>query len=157
PPLEKGQLPRALLVVPIRQGGKISGVLEAYAASPRPFSPEEVALLEAFAGQAALVLEKAQLYHQKEEFLSMTAHELRAPLTAIKMSAALLEANLPASLPPALGQLAANIGRNSERLDNLIHDLLDLSRLEQGRLQLKRERVELGGLVAATLKGLDPL
>lgn len=155
--LQNGQLPQALLVVPIRQAEKITGVLEGYSDTPRHFSKEEIALLEAFTDQAALALEKAQLYRHKEEFLSMTAHDLRAPLTAIKMSAGLLEANLPASLPPALGQLAANISRNSQRLDNLIRDLLDLSRLEQGRVQLKLERLEIRELLATTLSALAPL
>ena len=155
--LDTGQLPGAMLVVPIRQNGIITGVLEAYADRPRQFSLEEIALLEAFADQAALALEKAQLYQQKEEFLSMTSHDLRAPLTAIKLSAGLLEANLPANLPPALRQLATNINRNSERLDNLIRDLLDLTRLEQGSLQLKPNQLELGKLVNTTLETLAPL
>lgn len=156
-PLENGVLPQAVLVVPIRQHERINGVIEVYSAQPREFSAEEISLLEAFAGQASLALEKAQLYKQKEEFLSMIAHDLRAPLTAIKMSIGLLEANLSRDLPVLLSRLVSNIGRNSERLSNLLGDLLDLLRLEQGRMHLTTEPVEIGELVALAINNLLPL
>jgi signal transduction histidine kinase len=157
PRLKSGIEPKALLVVPIRQAGQVSGVLSVYATYDREFSREEITLLEAFAGQAALALEKAQLYKHKEEFLSMTAHDLRAPLSAIKMSVGLLEAHLPTDLPPVLTRLVSNISRNSERLSNLLNDLLDLTRLEQGRIRLNLERLEVGEAVAATAHTLVPL
>ena len=157
-PMASGVGPRALLVVPILQHEQpVSGVIEVYAHDPRFFSQEEVALLEAFAGQAALALERVRLYQQKEEFLSMTAHDLRAPLTAIKMSAGLLEASLPAASPQPLLQLVANIHRNSERLNNMLEDLLDLTRLEQGQLPLNLDDLELGEVVRATVQTLIPL
>ena len=157
-PMANGVRPRALLVVPIHQHHQpLRGVIEVYAVEPREFSLEEVALLEAFAGPSALVLERVRLYQQKEEFLSMTAHDLRAPLTAIKMSAGLLEANLPGDLPQPLLQLVANINRNSERLNTMLEDLLDLTRLEQGQLPLNLTDLELGEVVTATVQTLTPL
>lgn len=157
PYLASGQLPRSLMVVPIYQNGKINGVLEAYSQVARQFTPDEVALLEAFAVKASLALEKANLYQQKEEFLSMTAHDLRAPLTAIKMSVGLLADNLPDDFPPLLLQLVENISRNSQRLDNLMEDLLDLNRLEHGGVQLKLDRHEAGEIVRAAINSLTPL
>jgi signal transduction histidine kinase len=156
-PLQGKVLPGALLVVPIRQADRVSGVIEVYSAQPRYFSLEEISLLEAFAGQASLALEKAQIFQQREEFLSMTAHDLRAPLTAIKLSAGLLETSLPAELPPPLKNLASNISRNSERLNNLLEDLLELNRLEQGRVKLRPEKLELTEAIAATMHTLIPL
>jgi signal transduction histidine kinase len=156
-PMANGAAPRSLLVVPIRQDGRISGVIEVYSEQLRAFSPEEVSLLEAFAAQAAMSLDKAQLYKQKEEFLSMTAHDLRAPLTAIKLSTGLLTANLTEELPAPLFRLIANIDRNSERLGNLVEDLLDLMRLEQGRMQLSLSSLEIGELVATSINTLMPL
>jgi signal transduction histidine kinase len=156
--LPDGTIPRALLVVPIKeQGQRLNGVLEVYSAEPRTFSMEEVMLLEAFAGQAALTLERARLYQQKEDFLSMTAHDLRAPLTAIKMSAGLLEANLPTNIAAPLVQLVANISRNSERLNTMLEDLLDLTRLEQGQLPLNLTDLELDDIVTATVQTVTPL
>jgi signal transduction histidine kinase len=157
PALTGGNLPSSLMVVPIRRNERVMGVIEVYSDTPRQFSFEEASLLEAFAGYASLALEKAQIYQAKEEFLSMTAHDLRAPLAAIKMSAGLLETNLPPGLPPALERLVNNIGRNSERLNNLLNDLLDLTRLEQGRVELNLERLELGETVAATAHPLTLL
>ncbi len=156
-PLETGLMPKALLVVPIRQNERLTGVIEVYSAEQRDFSFEEISLLEAFAGQAALALEKAQLYKQKEDFLSMTAHDLRAPLTAIKMSAGLLEVNQVADLPAPITRLIANISRNSERLGNLVEDLLDLLRLEQGRLRLTLQEVELGEFISNVIQPLMPI
>jgi signal transduction histidine kinase len=121
------------------------------------FNEDDELWLSIFARQAAVAVQNANLYRQKEEFLSMTAHDLRAPLSAIKLSAGLLETSLPPNVPPALKQLAANIGRNSERLNDLLNDLLEITRLEHGNIRLKTERLELGELVAATLHTLSPL
>lgn len=156
-PMPNGVLPRGLLAVPIRPHQQIIGVIEGYSAQPRHFSLEEVGLLEAFAAQAALTLEKAQLYKQKEEFLSMMAHDLRAPLTAIKLSSGLLQAHLPPDLPELLSRLVNNINHNSERLNNLVDDLLDLMRLEQGQMRLITETVEIGQLIVEALNNLLPL
>lgn len=156
--LANNQQPRALLVVPIwQQGQTLRGVIEVYAAEPRTFSSEEIALLEAFAGQAALILERTQLIQQKEEFLSMTAHDLRAPLTAIRMSAGILESSLPTDLPEPLLRLVSNINRNSERLSHLLEDLLDLTRLEQGRLRLNLTETSLVEQIAAITQTVTPL
>jgi len=156
-PFLDGVKPHAMLIAPIRQYGKISGVLEVYSATARGFSLEDKALLATFATKAGLALEKAQLYREKERFLSMTAHDLRAPLSAIKMSAGLLETSLPPDLSPALLRLVANIRRNSERLNNLLSDLLDATRLEQGSIQLRLEPLEVVEAVAATAHTLTPL
>ncbi len=157
-PMTNGKRPQALLVVPIRLNAQhIVGVIEVYSVEPREFSQEEIALLEAFADQAALSLERVRIYQQKEDFLSMTAHDLRAPLTAIKMSSGLLQSSLPDNLPQPLLQLVANISRNSERLNAMLEDLLDLTRLEQGRIHFKLSKVELGSIVRATAQTLLPM
>jgi signal transduction histidine kinase len=155
--LENGEQPRSMLMVPIRRGTLVKGVIAVYGSRPRRFSAEEETILQAFADQAALALEKARLYQQKEEFLSMTAHDLRAPLTAIKMSAGLLEVSLPSDLPAPLKQLVSNIGRNSERLNTMLEDLLDFSRLEQGRVVLNLERLELTEALSSAVSALAPL
>jgi signal transduction histidine kinase len=73
------------------------------------------------------------------------------------MSASLLQTNLPLNLPAPLTQLASNIGRNSERLNTMLEDLLDFSRLEQGRITLKLERLELADALAGAVHTLSPL
>jgi signal transduction histidine kinase len=157
PQLESGQLPQSALVVPIKQYGKINGVIEAYSDTPRTFTAAEIALLETFAANASLALEKAQLFEQKEEFLSMTAHDLRAPLTAIKMSTGLLSASLPENFPPLLIQLVENISRNSQRLSNMMEDLLDLNRLQHGNVQLNLAQLEASEVITSVVSGLNPL
>jgi signal transduction histidine kinase len=157
PDLVSGSRARALLSIPIHQYGEPGGVLEVYSTRPHRFNAEEITLLHTFAAKAGLALEKAQLYREKEQFLSMTAHDLRAPLTAIKMSAGLLETSLPDGLSPALTRLVVNIRRNGDRLSNMLNDLLDLTRLEHGNVQLKMEPLEIGEAIAATAHTLTPL
>jgi GAF domain-containing protein len=127
--LQNGDTPKSVLMVPIRVSGRVSGMVAVYSGRFQHFNQQEVTLLETFAIKAGLMLEKTLLYQHKEEFLSMTAHDLRAPLTAIKMSAELLEVSLPLDLPSPLHRLVSNIHRNSERLNNMLDDLLDLTRL----------------------------
>lgn len=155
--LLNGDTPKSVLMVPIRESGRVSGMIAVYSGRLQHFNQQEVTLLETFAIKAGLVLEKNLLYQHKEEFLSMTAHDLRAPLTAIKLSAGLLEVSLPPDLPPPLHRLVSNIHRNSERLNNMLDDLLDLTRLEHGGLRLNLERLEVGEAIATAVHSLKPL
>lgn len=157
PSLANGILPKSVVVVPIRKYGKINGVIEAYSKEARHFTPDETGLLETFATKASLALEKAYLYQHKEDFLSMTAHDLRTPLTAIKMSMGLLTTNLPPDFPPLLSQLFENVSRNAQRLDDLMVDLLDLTRLENGGVHLKLEQCEVGKMIRGVTTTLGPL
>jgi signal transduction histidine kinase len=148
----------SLLGVPVSVQGRIVGDLYLTdKIGADEFSEAEEWWLTLFARQAAVAVEKARLAQYKEEFLSMIAHDLRAPLTAIKMSAGLLEASLPHDLPPALIRLASNLKRNSERMSGMLEDLLELTRLEQGQVQLKWERLEMGEVAAAMVASLLPV
>jgi len=81
---------------------------------------------------------------RKDEFLAMLAHELRNPLSAIMTAHTLLE-QLP--LPASGARLAGTIGRQTRHLARLVDDLLDVSRITRGKIQLKKEPIDLGALV----------
>jgi signal transduction histidine kinase len=148
----------SLLGVPVSVQGRVVGDLYLTdKIEANEFTEGDEWWLTLFARQAAVAVEKAQVYKHKEEFLSMIAHDLRAPLTAIKMSAGLLEDNMPVDLAPPLSRLVSNIKRNSERLSSMLEDLLELTRLEQGRVQFRLESLELGEAVATLLPSLLPL
>jgi PAS domain S-box-containing protein len=92
---------------------------------------------------------------QKDEFLAMLAHELRNPLAPIQNASALLAA---AALKEPRAQFSIGvIKRQVTQLTRLVDDLLDVSRITQGRIELKREPLELGSIVAQALEVVDPL
>jgi signal transduction histidine kinase len=91
----------------------------------------------------------------KTEFVSMVSHELRTPLTSIQGYAELLlEDELIGEAHR--GSLTA-VKKNSDRMLGLINDLLDLSRMEAGRLDLHRASLDLAGLIAEVAGSLRPL
>ncbi|MGN6755626.1 MAG: GAF domain-containing protein, partial [Thermomicrobiales bacterium] len=109
-----------------------------------------------------------ELEQMKDEFLSTAAHELRTPLTTIRMSAGLAYEQLrmlaaepqpdPAhGLDPRLVNLVGLVLEGSERMHSLVNDLLDLTRLEQGRTQLIFEDLDLREVVNASLEVTRPL
>jgi signal transduction histidine kinase len=96
--------------------------------------------------QAARAAAEAEV-RLREDFLSTAAHELKTPLTTVKITAQLLSRRLEQPTPEVeklSGLLHGQIGR----LEELVSDLLDVSRIQQGRLQLQRERVDLAALAA---------
>src|SRR6266571_1293478 len=88
----------------------------------------------------------------KTEFVSMVSHELRTPMTSVKTSLALLLEGAGGTLEPAAHELLEVALRNADRLIRLVNDLLDLSRLEAGRMQFRFEPVAMAEAVAASIE-----
>lgn len=107
-------------------------------------------------------MENARLYRhareadaRKDEFLAMLAHELRNPLTPLRNALYLLDACGPHEAQ--VDDLHRMIGGQLEHLVRLVDDLLDVSRITQGRIELKWERVETGKLAEDVLNAVRPL
>jgi signal transduction histidine kinase/ActR/RegA family two-component response regulator len=122
--------------------------------------PTELILLRAAASLAASGLRTAQLTHEREtasrakdEFLAMLGHELRNPLAPI--SAALHLMKMKAAGAPTPEQTV--IERQVTHLTALVDDLLDVTRLTNGKIELKQELIELRSIVAAALETAQPL
>jgi len=161
---------RSVLAVPLR-AGSLAGVLRVSNKLHGLFTRQDARLLAVFAAQAAVALENASLYQQavhereqlkelerlKSQFLSLVSHELRTPLASIKASAEVLLTTVSPEAPEAQVRLLRNIDRSSDRLSALITDLLDLTRLEGGRLELHRERVDLRDVADEALATVRPL
>lgn len=93
----------------------------------------------------------------KSEFISSLSHELQTPLTSIKGAAELVLDGETGEINPVQHRFLHTIRRNCDRLIALVSDLLDLSRLEAGRIQLQRQRVDTGHLLQDLVASLNHL
>jgi two-component system, OmpR family, sensor histidine kinase KdpD len=128
---------------------------------------EDLALLQAFTGQLALALERRQLRAEaavaadvaevsdlRAALLAAVSHDLRTPLSSIKAAAtSLLQRDVDWS-PQATRELLATIDQESDRLNTLVGNLLDMSRLQSGALELTMQDIGLEEVVPAAIKGL---
>ena len=115
-------------------------------------------LLEQRAAEAALRESEERLRvadRQKDEFLAMLAHELRNPLAPIRNASAILSHVLPED--STLRLPLAVIGRQTNHLSHLVDDLLDVSRIAQGRIDLELEILEAGMLLEQAIEAVQPL
>jgi signal transduction histidine kinase len=150
----------AVLAAPITAGERRLGVLTLSAQRPPIFAVSDIELAGLLADQAAVVLESRALIDHatlvrareeatrlKEDFLSAAAHDLKTPLTTVVAQAEFLErrAMREPSSPADLAGIR-RIVREGKRLTGLVGDLLDATRLEQGRLLGEREPVDLASL-----------
>jgi len=140
--------PAVLLAVPVRSGSEDLGLLVVGRRSGFAFSPDQVDLLQGLAEQTSLALEKlrvvtaaAEQGRRAQELVSIASHELRTPLTALQgFSELLLSREVSEEVQRSWISL---INQESVRLGSLISELLDLTRLESGRVELKLEPVNL--------------
>ncbi len=91
----------------------------------------------------------------KDELLSVVGHELRTPLTSIRGSLGLIEGGAAGEVSPEAERMLAIAISNTDRLARLINDILDIERIESGRVQLTRQLCEVSKLIATSLQTLN--
>ncbi|WP_455209659.1 PAS domain S-box protein [Kaarinaea lacus] len=99
--------------------------------------------IKGYLGIASDLTERKKVDRMKSEFVSTVSHELRTPLTSIRGALGLLLGKSAAELSPRSRNLLEMANRNSERLTLLINDILDLEKIESGRLEFHFELVDL--------------
>jgi len=159
---------RAYYVVPLIARGRTLGSMAALQAeSGRGFTPADCAMLDELAQRAALALDNARLYAQaesalreaeranrsKDEFLGILGHELRNPLAPIVMALRVMEMK-DATVNVEERRI---IERQVAHLSRLVDDLLDVSRITQGKVELRHDRVDLRGVVEKALELTHPV
>jgi signal transduction histidine kinase len=102
-------------------------------------------------------VERRELGRQRDEFFAGVSHDLRTPVAAIKASIEAVLANEPAGLPGPLHRLLVNIDLAADELSNLVEDLLELARLEAGRVDLRRVECDLRDVASRALASVEPL
>jgi signal transduction histidine kinase len=100
---------------------------------------------------------RRDLEKQRDEFFSSISHDLRTPVAAIKAAIGVVLANEPPNTSPALHRLLGNIDLAADELAVMIEDLLEVARLQAGRVELWRSQVDLKGVVSRAIRGLEPL
>jgi K+-sensing histidine kinase KdpD len=147
------------------------GILFAGRRSAEPFAESDLAFLNALAQEAALAIRNARLYERERRqvsrlqtlealqatFVSVVSHELRTPLTCIKTSVDMLADTLDRDIPEVKEELLQTISHHTGRLEDLVEDLLDATRLEAGQLALSLQPTALGPLVQRTVAAFTPL
>jgi PAS domain S-box-containing protein len=152
--------PISYLGVPLLMKDSLAGAMTFSASARRRYQPRDQEVAEELARRAALALDNARLYRRaqealraRDEFLSVAAHEIRGPLTAIHLAAQAIRKGKPR--PEALTKMLAVVEREDRRLSQFVDELLDLGRVREGRLQLQYERVSLGEVVRDVARRLD--
>jgi signal transduction histidine kinase len=146
----------AMIVPLVARGRTIGAITFVSAESGRRFDDADLVLAEDLAGRCALAVDNARLYREartavrdRDEFLSMAAHELRTPVTGVKGYAQLLrrgEARNDLD-PDRRARYLEDIAAAADRLARLSDDLLDVSRLRLGYLPLRPRPVDIAALV----------
>ena len=152
--------PRSMISVPLAARGRSLGVLTFIVAqSGRRFDQADLAVAQELAKRCALAMDNAALYKDaqdairlRDEFLAIASHELKTPLTPLQLQLQTLERRLPRLVTDAEGAawIQKRLGilyRQSERLERLVNELLDISRISGGRLRLELEPIDISEVV----------
>jgi len=156
---------RAALAVPLRREERILGGLVLVRKSSGAFAPETIELVKAFATQSALAIHNARLFREievksraleaasrhKSEFLANMSHELRTPLNAIIGFSEALKERLFGELNEKQAEYVSDIHASGQHLLSLINDILDLSKVEAGRMELDVARFQLPQALSNTM------
>ena len=149
---------RSYMCVPIGVRGQLLGTITFVGSdSRRSYTPEDLALAEALAYRVSLAIDNAKLYEEaqeairaRDEFLSVASHELKTPVTTLQLQIQGLLRRLRTGgspTPEALEERLSTSERQVERLTHLINDLLDISRITGGRLDLHIEPVDFSAVL----------
>jgi signal transduction histidine kinase len=162
---------RCVIGIPIWVHGWLAAVLVAGTKAPRTLEPDEVEAFELLGSQAGLALENARRFEEehrtverlneldrlKSDFLATVSHELRTPVTVIEGTGLTLSRRWEELEEDDRLSLLEGLNANARTLDDIIARLLDFSRLESGRPDVRRNRVDLAPTLDGLAARLEPL
>jgi signal transduction histidine kinase len=162
---------RSVLAVPLLRKDKLVGSLVVRRKGRGAFPGETVDLIQTFAAQSAIALHNARLFQEidvksqelrkadkhKSEFLANMSHELRTPLNAILGYTELILDDIYGEVPTRIREVIERLEKNGSHLLRLINDVLDISKIEAGQLELTLEEYAFQETVQTVLTSLEPL
>ncbi|MEW5959626.1 MAG: GAF domain-containing protein, partial [Chloroflexota bacterium] len=158
----KNHRTRSLLVVPILREDRVIGVIDLESTDPGYFTSDDVAFVRVLISHAAIAIENAYLFDQvkaaneaKSEFMSTASHELKIPMTSIKGFAKLVQMGTAGSLTNQQKEFLSVITNNVDRMSQLVNDLLDVSRIEAGRIRLEIRDVQMKEVIDEVLESVQ--
>jgi signal transduction histidine kinase len=145
---------RTQLTVPIRREEQVRGVISVESSKSAAFDEDDLTFMTRLADHAAIAIENARLYSDlkqaneaKSEFVSIVSHELKTPMTSIKGYADLLVKGAAGEISEMQQKFLRVIRSNVDRMNTLVSDLLDISRIESGRLKLHIQSIPVKAVV----------
>jgi signal transduction histidine kinase len=162
---------RSELAIPLLFGEEMLGVLDFEKDTRDSFTPDEIRFLTLFANQLSVALYNVRMFEEtmrmnrqlnlvserKSEFVSLVSHELRTPLTAIKSSIDIILLKMRENLDDTVSYFLKIAKANVDRLSNMIDNILDISRIESGRMKFAFQAVSLKDLATKAINNMSPL
>jgi PAS domain S-box-containing protein len=162
---------RTALVVPLLKGDDLLGGLQICRHEVKPFSEKQIGFVCTFADQAVIAIENARLFHEiqeksrqleianrhKSEFLANMSHELRTPLNAIIGFTRIVMRRSQEQLEPKQYENLEKILSSGQNLLALINAILDLSKVEAGRVEVNAVEIALAPVLDQCLRTVEPL
>jgi len=162
---------RALLALPLLRENRLIGGLIVRRKTAGEFPPSVVDMLQTFAAQSVVAIHNAQLFREiedkgqeleiankhKSEFLANMSHELRTPLNAIIGYSELIIDNIYGEVPEKIREVLERVEKNGRHLLSLINDVLDLSKIEAGRLTLTLNEYSMQDIIQTVFTSVEAL
>ncbi len=162
---------RAEIGIPLKIGGRVTGALDVQAARINAFTEDEMAVLQTLADQIAIALDNARSFEMaqqaveemrevdrlKSEFLANMSHELRTPLNSIIGFSRVILKGIDGPINEIQEQDLEAIHHSGQHLLDMINNILDLSKIEAGKMELNIEEIQLNDVldsVISTARGL---
>jgi signal transduction histidine kinase len=150
------------MVVPLFARGRILGTMVFLSRQPGRHSARDLPLAQELGRRAGMAIDNARLYAEsqasvqvRDQFLSVASHELRTPLTSLNMTVQGLLSNTIPATPENLTKTFSIASRQIARLTHLVDELLNVSRVEAGRLTLELEDVDLTVVLGELLERFE--
>lgn len=156
--------PSGGIIMPLLARGQLLGVIALYR-EKQSYDSDDLFLAEELGRRAALAIDNARLHdlvhtgiRARDDMIGIVSHDLRNPVNAVKMlTGVMLDRSNGEPLSPEVGNYASVIRQAAEQMDELIQDLLDVTRVEAGRLAVSARRENTEEMLSDTLRMLAPV